>query len=44
MKSNFETPKFEVITLNCDVVYTSQGEDTGSAFSATGDAPKIPKL
>lgn len=44
MKNSFETPKFEIIALNCDVVYTSSGEDTGAAFSAIGEAPKIPKL
>lgn len=46
MKNNFETPKFEIITLNCDVVYTSsdKGADAGSGFSAIGEAPKIPKL
>jgi len=41
VKNIFETPKFEIITLNCDVVYTSSGEDTGNAG---GEAPTIPKL
>lgn len=41
MKNIFETPKFEIITLNCDVVYTSLGEDTGNAG---GEAPTIPNI
>lgn len=44
MKNIFETPKFEIITLNCDVVYTSSGEDTVNAGGEAPTIPTIPKL
>ncbi len=42
MKNIFETPKFEIITLNCDVVVTSLGEDTGNAGGEASTMSNIP--